>query len=318
MVKRLVIVFFGKLECHYCNCSMNNTPQKEQRYLKVSLVMIMLLMIWGLIFCEFTDSNIVELDAGAYIISGLIGIITIYVSKLQGRPSDRVHPFGYVGFVPILNLIRSFMILLICLKAVSSSIGDIVSGPPKTEHDTVLLYAGVTLLFNSIAYFYIQNACKKTGSEILKVDALEWKIDIFFNLCVLLAFALSLGLKHSGYISLAEHIDPISCIVLSLVMSFLPLRMFRENIKKLSVCSVDKTTYKVIRERFYNEIPHIRAFDPHLTTIDMSGVLWVEVQLYHPENGIDHERLLTLEEEGKRILSEITDKYHLTFNFTSS
>ncbi|QJB30662.1 cation transporter [Chitinophaga oryzae] len=294
------------------------TPQKEQRYLRISLAMIMLLMVWGLIFCEFTDSNIVELDAGAYIVSGLIGIITIYVSKLQSRPSDRVHPFGYVGFVPILNLIRSFMILLICLKAVSSSIGDLVSGPSQTEHDTVLLYAGVTLLFNGIAYVYIQRAYKKTGSEILKVDALEWKIDIYFNLCVMVAFTLSLGLKHAGFVKLAAHIDPVSCIVLSLIMSFLPLKMFRENIQKLSVASVDKVTYKVIRERFYNEIPHIRAFDPHLTTIDMSGVLWVEVQLYNHNEGLDHEGLLALEEKGKLILAEITENYHLTFNFTSA
>lgn len=297
---------------------MNNFLKIEQRYLRISLVMVMLLMVCGLVFSEYTESNIVKLDAGAYIISGLIGIVTIYVSRLQNRPSDRIHPFGYSGFVPILNLIRSFMILLICLKAITSSIGDLADGPRKMEHNSVLLYGGVTLLINLIAYLYIRRAHKRTGSEILKVDALEWKIDIYFNLCVLFSFLLAFTLEYTGHPTLASYTDPVSCIVLSVGMSFMPLRMFRENMRKLSVSSVDKETHNAIRQRFYNEIPHVRAFNPHLTTIDMSGVLWVELQFDSHKDQINNQNLQDLEEKGKVILSEIASNYHLTFNLAAS
>lgn len=294
---------------------MNDNLAIEQKNLKISLLMVMLLMIWGLIFCELTDSNIVELDAGAYIISGFIGLITLYVSKLQKKPSDRIHPFGYIGFIPILNLIRSFMILLICLKAIGSSIGDMISAPPVIEHDIVFLYAGVTLLFNIVAYTYIYRSYLQTKSDILKVDAVEWKIDIYFNVSVLLAFGISFLIKEYNYITLASYVDPVTCIVLSIFMSFTPLKMFKENIKKLSISSVDQETYQVIKDRFYNEIPHIRAFNPHLTTIDMSGMLWVEIRFDITKKDLLNKFVLVeLEERGKKILSEIKERHHLTFN----
>lgn len=294
---------------------MNDNLAIEQKNLKLSLLMVILLMIWGLIFCELTGSNIVELDAGAYIISGLIGIITIYVSGLQKKPSNKIHPFGYIGFIPILNLIRSFMILLICLKAIGSSIGDIVSAPPVIEHNIVFLYAGVTLLFNIVAYTYIYRSYFQTKSDILKVDAVEWKIDIYFNVCVLLAFGISFLLKEYNYVMLASYVDPVTCIVLSIFMSFIPLKMFKENIKKLSISSVDQETYKMIKNRFYNEIPHIRVFNPHLTTIDMSGMLWVEIRFdINKKDLLNKFVLVEFEERGKKILSEIKERHHLTFN----
>jgi divalent metal cation (Fe/Co/Zn/Cd) transporter len=297
---------------------MRNYLKEEQRCLRISLIMVMLLMVWGLAFSEATDSNIVKLDAGSYIISGLIGIITIYVSKLQRRPSDRVHPFGYTGFVPILNLMRSFMILLICVKAISSSVGDLANGPVEAQHDSVLIYALVTLLINGIAFLYLRRAYKRTGSDILKVDAMEWKIDIYFNLCVLLSLSLSFAFERAGYQQLADHTDPVSCIILSVVMSIMPLKMFRENIRKLSVAAVDKETHNTIRQRFYKEIPHMQAFNPHMTTIDMSGVLWVELEFDHRKEMINTQSLRDLEEKGKAILSEISVSYHLTFNLADA
>lgn len=293
---------------------MTTAMQLEQRTLRISLVMVAILMIWGLIFAEITDSNIIELDAGAYIVSGLLGLITIYVSKLQDRPSDRTHPFGYAGFVPILNLIRSFMILLICLKELSASVGDFIRGPEETVHATVFLYAGVTMLVNGLAYFITRRAAKLSGSTILEVDAVEWKFDIYFNASVLLAFGISYMLRYYGYSKLANHIDPAFCILLSLAMCLPLIRMFNENMKKLSVSSVDRDTYRRIRHRFSQEFPKYSEWKPQMTTIDMSGVLWVELQFEETViRAMEREDWLDMETKGKRILSEIADRHHLTF-----
>lgn len=72
------------------------TPQQqEQRRLKFSFLVVVALMLWGLAFNEITDSNIVELDAGSYIISGIIGLVTICVSAC--RP-DHVNPHHHLTF----------------------------------------------------------------------------------------------------------------------------------------------------------------------------------------------------------------------------
>lgn len=295
-----------------------NPHQEEQKKLKVSLIIILALMVWGLIFNEITESNIVELDTGSYIISGLIGIVTIYVSRLQDRPSSRMHPLGYIGFIPILNLLRSLMIILICLKAIGESIGALVTGPEVTEHGIVFLYAGVTLIFNVIAYFYTHNAAIKIKSDILRIDALEWGIDIFYNFCIIISFGISYGLVHLGYTSLANHIDPIFCILLSIGMGIKPVQLFVENIRKLAIRSVEDSIQTNLVNRFYHEIPHFHAFTPYFTAIDMSGVLWVEVQFNMTNNKMAREQLTpellkgwTL--AGTAILKEINPNHHLTF-----
>ncbi len=290
----------------------------EQNILKFSLALVILLMIWGLIFTEITNSNIITLDAGSYIISGLLGLITLYISSLQNRPSDRKHPLGYAGFVPILNMMRSFMILLICLKSISASIGDFINGPEEIIHANVFLYAGITLFINCVAYFVILRAARSSGSVILRIDALEWKFDIFFNISVLISFGISYLFRYHGYNALANHTDPVFCTLLSIAMCFPVVKLFGENLRKLSIRSVDAETYKRIRHRFSQEFPSYKDWNPQMTTIDMSGILWVELQF--DERTLSSMELPdwhSVEQKGKEILSEITEHHHLSFRLVT-
>ncbi|MBI3520851.1 MAG: cation transporter [Bacteroidetes bacterium] len=276
--------------------------------------MVITLMIWGLVFNEITESNIIELDAGSYIISGLISLITIYVSRLQNKPSSKSYPLGYTGFVPILNLIRSFMIILICLKSIAESIGDIISGPKQTEHAIVFLYAGVTLVINCFSFFIINQSAKKTKSEILKMDAVEWRIDIFSNLAIIISFLISYVLLKHHYSTLSNHIDPVFCILLSVIMCISPIKLFTKNMKKLAVSSVDEKTQKEIISGFNAQLPNVTEFSPYFTIIDMAGILWVEIRI-NPvhKNELSVSTLKEWELKGKEILDNINSNHHLTF-----
>lgn len=293
-----------------------NSAQKEQRRLTFSLVMVVLLMIWGLVFNELTESNIVELDAGAYIISGLIGIVTIYVSKLQRKPGDENHPLGFSGFIPILNLIRSFMIILICLKGIGESIGSIASGPAPTDHKILFIYSMVTLFFNTASWIYLSKSAQKLNSELLQTDALEWKIDTVFNIAILAAIMVSYYLQQHGQSVYANYVDPVFCIILSFWMSFSPSKLFMDNLKKLSLRSASDNIQQEIIDRFVAELPEINAFDPRFVAIDFAGTLWVEIQLnISDENKISSSSIMGMETKGASILNEINPNHHLTFRF---
>lgn len=298
---------------------MRSPIQTERRMLRLSLFLVVMLMIWGMVFTEITDSNIIALDAGGYIISGLMGLITIYVSRLQDKPSDRKHPFGYGGFVPILNLMRSFMILLICLKSIGTSVGDFVNGPEETVHATVFLYAGITLLVNCIAYILLRRAARVSESPILRIDAVEWKYDVYFNISVLLSFGISYLLRYNGYGKLANHVDPAACVLLSVAMCVPIVRMFGENIRKLSVRSVEPDVYKRIRHRFSQAFPNYHLWNPEMTTIDMSGMLWVELKIDKKfVSAMDFHDWERIEQTGKEILHEISDHHHLSFRLADA
>jgi len=289
-----------------------NSYLNERRHLKISLAAVLLLMIWGLVFNELTDSNIVELDAGSYVISGIIGLITIYVSRLQERPESDTHPLGYSGFVPILNLIRNLMIILIAIKAVGESIGSIITGPPAPEHGTLFLYAGVTLLINTSCYTYMQRASSQFNSSLLKTDALEWKIDTISNVSILGTFGLSFGLEHYGYTLLSHYVDPVICIFFSIYMCIGPGKLFVENMQQISVSSVDKKTQDLLIRKLEKAHPLLSSNLTHFTIVNIAGVLWVNLEI-ETDDTLKTPELVHAAECCQKVLDELSPKNKLSY-----
>jgi len=293
-----------------------NNSKIEYNSLLFSFYIVIALMICSLIFNELTESNIIEVDAGSYVISAIIGLVTIYISKLKDRPKDENHPLGFAGYVPVLNLIRSFMVILICIKAIGESVGSIVSGPDETDHGIMFAYALVTLVFNVVAYVVINSRGKKIGSALLKTDALDWKTDIAFNFSIVLAVFFSYGLEFTSYKAYADYVDPVFCIIFSIAMAYYPIVLFSENVKLLSVSSIDKELQAKIIQAFTEKITHIEKYNPVFTVLQVGGVLWVNIELFVHERdepiALDY---LVIKGRGEEILNEITPDNKISFLF---
>ncbi len=293
-----------------------NNSKIEYHSLLFSFYIVVALMICSLIFNELTESNIIEVDAGSYVISAIIGLVTIYISRLKEKPKDENHPLGFAGYVPVLNLIRSFMVILICIKAIGESLGSIFSGPEPTAHGIMFLYALVTLFFNLLAYIVINSRGKKIGSALLKTDALDWKTDIFFNLSIVLAVAFSYCLQFTVYKAYADYVDPVFCIIFSIAMAYYPIVLFSENVKLLSVSSIDKELQTKIIQAFNEKITHIDKYAPVFTVLQVGGVLWVNIELFVHEDdepiALDY---LVIRTKGEEILNEITPDNKISFLF---
>ncbi len=273
-------------------------------------------MIGSLFFNELTDSNIIEVDAGSYVISAIIALVTIYISRLKEKPKDPDHPLGFSGYVPILNLIRSFMIILICIKGISESLGSIYSGPPVTNHTIMFSYAILTFLLNSIAFFIINYNGKKLNSALLKTDALEWKTDIAFNISIILAVFFSYVLNFTKYNTYVNYVDPVFCILFSLAMAYYPIKLFTENVQLLSVSSIDKVLQDQIILTFKEHIIVMEKYDPTYSVLHVGGVLWVNIELNVSNDNIDLPKdYLIIKIKGEKILSEITPDNKISFSF---
>jgi len=295
-----------------------NKSKSEFNTLQFSFYTIIALMICSLVFNELTDSNIIEVGAGEYVISAIIGLVTIYISKLKDKPKDDNHPLGFSGYVPILNLIRSFMIILICIKAIGESLGDIYSGPSVTNHTIMFSYATLTLVFNSVAYFIINKKAKQLDSALLKTDALEWKTDIAFNISILLAVLLSYTLKFTPYKEFADYVDPVFCIIFSIAMSYYPVLLFSENVKLLSVSSIDSELQSKIIQSFNEKLTMIKHYNPKFTVLHVGGVLWVNIELDIPETDVNISKdYIQIEKAGVEILNEITPDHKISFLFNT-
>jgi len=295
---------------------LQNKSKTEYNALLFSLYTVIALMVCSLVFNELTESNIIEVDAGSYVISAIISLITLYISKLKNKPKDENHPLGFSGYVPVLNLIRSFMVILICIKAIGESLGSIFSGPDPTNHTIMFSYAALTLFFNVCAYVVVNNKGNKIDSALLKTDALDWKTDIAFNLSIILAVVFSYVLQFTPYKAYADYVDPVFCILFSIAMAYYPIVLFSENIKILAVTSVDKELQKQIIQSFNDRITNIQKYKPTFTVLHVGGVLWVNIELNVREEdapiALDY---LVIKNNGEAILNEITPDNKISFLF---
>ena len=297
-------------------CKPTDSYKAERRTLIISLTFVLILMVWGLIFSELTTSNIIEVDAAAYIISGIIGLVTIFVSRLQEKPSTESHPLGYSGFIPILNMIRNLMIIEICIDAIGSSIGTIVKGPPPPEHAILFLYASVTLLFNLFCAIYTHKAATRLNSPLLKTDALEWRLDSISNISILCAFSLAFILDHTGYAAHAAYVDPVVCIFFSIYMCISPSKLFLENMQILSVGSVDKKTHSHIVRLFKKEIPMFKIHATHFTIFYVAGILWVNIEIHkHKLSDLKEEDIFEASQKCQAILNQNYPNNRLSYTY---
>lgn len=279
----------------------------EKRTLRWTLTGTLLLMIWSIGFSLFTDSNIIELDAASYAISGIIGIVTLYVSAITQREANEKYPLGFYGFVPILILLRSLMIILICLDSIVESIEAIIH-EPEAENSWLLIYYSIgAFIINACIYFIVKQNQKKAASELLKAEETEWRIDLLFTVSIFISFVGIAVLHQYGFTKLAAYIDPSICLLLSIYMCKEPILLFKENMDTLSVTSVEKELQDKIIERIERDIPRLKEIPCTYRLVRVAGVLWLDLEMtLGPIEVIQGKNLVA----GTRLVEQIMREYH--------
>lgn len=172
----------------------NNTQQNNQK--KVQLVLFLILifnflvaamkMIVGTIISSssMVSDGFHSLSDGSSNIIGIVGI------RLASKDVDNEHPYGHEKIEIIASLIVGFMLVIIGLKVVYSSITKHIAGqqPYVTKQSLVVML--ITLVINIIVVLVEKDCGRKLNSSFLITDANHTKSDIFVTLGVLLTLTL--------------------------------------------------------------------------------------------------------------------------------
>lgn len=152
-------------------------------------------------------------------------IITLIGFKMSGRPADHDHPFGHGRGEYISGLFVAFLILLMGVELVKTSVGKIIN-PTNVEFDSVsvaILIAAI--LLKLWMYFFNMKIAKKIDSNSLEATAKDSLSDSLSTLAVLAGIIIAeifeinidgfIGLLMSalilwtGYKTIREAISPL-------------------------------------------------------------------------------------------------------------
>ena len=157
------------------------------------------------IFVGFISSSVSITADGFNNLSDMASsAITIIGLKLASRPADKEHPFGHGRMEYLSALIVAFMVMLVGIQFIKSSIERIIN-PVAIKFELIPF---ILLLLSVLVKIWLSTFNKSIGNKInssaLKAAAVDAMGDVFTSSCVLISFLASkfTTIPIDGYVGL--------------------------------------------------------------------------------------------------------------------
>lgn len=152
-------------------------------------------------------------------------VITMIGIKLANRPADKEHPFGHGRMEYLSALVVAFMVMLVGVQFIKTSVDRIMNPMPITFE----MIPFILLLLSLIIKFWLSRFNKYVGEKInssaLKAASVDALGDVFTSSCVLISFlaakfttlpidgyvglVVSVAILYAGYSLVKETISPL-------------------------------------------------------------------------------------------------------------
>lgn len=167
-------------------------------------------------------------------------VITMVGIKLANRPADKEHPFGHGRMEYLSALIVAFMVMLVGVQFIKSSLDRIMNPVPITFE----LIPFILLVLSLIVKLWLSRFNKYVGEKInssaLKAASVDALGDVFTSSCVIISFiaAKFTTLPIDGYVGL----------IVSVAILYAGYSLVKDTISPLIGEAPDEELVKAIKE----------------------------------------------------------------------
>ena len=285
--------------------------QQEQNALRISSLGALALAILGIGFAVYSGSNAILLDGLFSILGFFMALMTIYVSRLVSRPDDEVFQYGYAHFAPLMNVLKSLVMAVLCGFALFSAISTILAGGQAMAVGSAVIYAAIATTIGAGLYFYLRKVAKNTASVLVSLDAKAAQLDMFLSAAVLTSFILgwlSFGTPMENYL---DYLDPMVVAGLCLVALPVPLKVLWENGREVLLLAPDPALQESVKERVAVALAEFPVRDYRIRMLKLGNIMAVTLHLrpeddFRIESVADLDRVrIAIEEEFSSLDYEI-------------
>ena len=259
---------------------------QELRALRISSLGALVLAILGIGFAIYSGSEAILLDGVFSVLGFFMALMTIYVSRLVTRPDDEVFQYGYAHFAPLMNVLKSLMMAVLCGFALFSAIGTLLSGGQPMAVGSALIYAMIATMIGAGLFLYLRKVADRTASVLVSLDAKAARLDMLLSAAVLASFALgwfSIGTPMEQYL---DYLDPLVVAGLCLVALPVPLKVLWDNGREVLLLAPDSSVQQVVTERIEGALEEFPVAEHRIRMLKLGNVVAVTLHLRLAE---DHE-----------------------------
>ena len=185
---------------------------------------------------------------------------------------DENFPFGRAQMEPMVIVVQSIALIIICIKAFSGAVISLFSGGQEINNLSGMGYAAIGAIGCFIGWYYIVYAGRKNApkSELIRTQGAQWLMDSILSLAVLVGFFISYIMQHAGYGNYALYMDPLMVIVSVLFFIREPIISLINGTRGMLIMMPEKAVYSVSKEAV-EEIAKQRGFEDTILRLGKSG-----------------------------------------------
>lgn len=186
--------------------------------------------------------------------------------------SDENFPFGRAQIEPMVIIVQSIVLLVICIKAFSSAVISLFSGGQEINNLSGMGYAVIGIIGCFISWYYITRTGRRKApqSQLIRTQGAQWLMDTMLSLAVLIGFFVGYIIQRAGYANYARYMDSLMVIIAVLFFIREPIVSFIGGIRGMLIMTPDKKIYHASKEAM-KEIAKQRGFEDIILRLGKSG-----------------------------------------------
>ena len=209
---------------------------------RVSLISNAVLFLIKFATLLIVNSIAVVADLGISVIALIVSVILYYAMKIAAKPADHLHNYGYGKIENVAEAIEGVVLIGLALAMSLQAIMRLVR-PGEVHAPFIGMMAsalGVAINFWGAAF--ILRCAKRHASPALRAEGIHFRLEGFISLSITLAFLIVIILNRAGLMKLANYIDPVAALLVSILITVPSVRLLREAFTKLLDASIGETS----------------------------------------------------------------------------
>lgn len=292
--------------------------ETESYLLKISTLGTLFLAVLGIAWGWTVKSEMILFD-GMYSLGGVIlSLLALMGSIYINKKDYEKYPFGKKMIEPLIVIIKSLAIFIMCIYSLTGSIKDLINGGNEVQYGYALIYALISTLGCGIAYFFLKKKGKAINSSLVNIESSQWLMDTLLSMGVLVGFLIANIIKHTEFIWFNRYLDPLMVIICSSVFIKMPIKSFGDGLKELLEFKADDSITLEI-DKLVEGIEREYKFEESITRVSKTGNdLRIEIDfIYNEESNIKVlDEMDSLREKIFNSLSHINYEKWLNVSFT--
>ncbi len=243
----------------------------EKHILKFSFCFALFFAVLGLVWGVLIRSQMLIFDGVYSFLSVLMTSISVYVAGIVRAKDDARFPFGRSQVEPLIIMLKSLVILVVCISALSKAMISLSSGGRGINALSAMAYSFLGVLVCTACWLYIVRMRRKVlTSGLVRAESMQWLADTLLSVAIFLGFLAAYVIGRTEHSRYAAYVDPLMVVVAALFFSAVPLISLIGGIRDILHMAPDDDVYRASRVAL-QEVASMRGFDGFVLRIAKSG-----------------------------------------------